>query len=1122
MGGLPARRTMRVSYRCRPPCSTSRVAKRSSRNVWPNIGSNKSATWTCSKTCRHSLKLIAIEERKYKLTIAQLCQAVSIPDERGSTLHQRGIVKDEEISRSCSSFIRRSTDGKFFEFSHFSVREYLQDSALLQRSDLAPYHISDREIYQSMAAQSLRFILLGNFDQHFSSDLRQEIQFMRKTCIDFPFYRFAAMHWPMLAHHAGATGTCLPLEILDLQKHLLHHMKSGSYKRWLITFRLHLGMSYDWEPGDFEVAFLEDGIQFLLGRYISTLHIAAGLNLYDVGTWLIEGGTSDLVKTRAPTVLDFAVAGTLAFIDGAESDASEIDTLVIHKEPRLRASLLACGGSISSHAFWDAEMTMFQVSWFIANHYGGYSSVQCVLEGGYLLRPEDLSEIQGQLPLGDESDETRTFDFVVYLNRSETYKTELGSQLCALIWNHAIQLGYEFTTDKSLLPGKITMSEEALYHTVTKAIDEDDLETFKWCERQPGFSYHNIANANEDNCSLLHVAVQWAAEEIMEHMISVTGYNIDVLDSKGRTPLHYDLGGQVHNHKVPDEYGPLKMLIAAGASLAATDNDGWNAFHHVVHMARYNGDTGKLRVLLQHQARGRNLFDEENPDELIAPEPTPIGPLDCSDDISALDRLSTYVDCCSGETCVWGLAASAGFTSVIQALVEAGFPGHQDCSKRNPLHSIGYKITFEAFKLLLSVHPTSLHSQWDGQLPVMSFLKTCISSALDSNYESEKISVEVVRALLEDSPRLPPTFPQALEFCCALIRGSTSIERKMEIIVPFLEYGFDMHPVIPNPSILRQSCQFLCKETVPSRVAKPGRPSHAPFPPRISAESPRSLMSLILDHVDVRKLNHLDAAGFSILHTLFGRLDADKEWLILELVKRGADVNIRDATINRNTPIVTHLCASSFDSATVLLGAGADPTIASPASWNAAQAAIARGGDKFLKKLLEFSKVSSSAFDWNRLADVTDATNGEQFTGLNVLHLAAWSGSKACFDILFSERLYTDIQSISRQGYNCMHFAAWIGSVPMIKHLHKLGVRNNQAGTDGSTPLHMAVRANKSSAVRKLLDLGSLVVEDIVGVTPSMLAERMNLKNIVAMFPKSNDPLSIGSKRHQHGRRHSQ
>lgn len=546
------------------------------------------------------------------------------------------------------------------------------------------------------------------------------------------------------------------------------------------------------------------------------------------------------------------------------------------------------------------------------------------------------------------------------------------------------------------------------------------------------------------------------------------------------------------------------MLIAAGASPVATDNDGWSAFHHAVKMANESHDglhIDILRAFLEHvDNQRRSLFDEENIDRQVELEPSPVGAVECSDNIPSLDRHSPYIDCCSGKTCVWDLAASSGLTTVIQTLVEAGFPGHQNCSNGGPLHSIRYKISFEAFKLLLSVHPTSLHSQRDGQLPVMSFLKTCISNARDSNYESEKISVEVVRALLEDSPRLPLTCPQALEFCCILIRGPISIERKMELLVPFLDYGFDMHPAIASPSILRQSCQFLCKEIVPSRFAKPGSPPQPPLAPRVSAESPRSLTSLILDHVDVRKLNQLDSAGFSIFHTLFGRVDADKEWLILELVERGADVNIRDATLNRNTPLVIHLCASSFASAAVLLNAGADPTLSSPNSGNAAQATIARGGDMLLESLLESSKVSSFPFDWNRLANITDATKGEQFTGLNVLHLAAWSGSTDCFDILVNERLYTDIQSISRQGYNCMHFAAWIGSVPMIEHLQKLHVPNNQAGNDGSTPLHMAVRANKSSAVRKLLDLGSPVVKDIIGVTPSMLAERMNLKDIFEMF----------------------
>lgn len=911
------------------------------------------------------------------------------------------------------------------------------------------------------------------------------------------------------------------------EKHLLHRMKSGSYKRWLIAFYLYLGVSSDWDFVEAHMEIYEEHIQFLLGREISTLHIAAGLNLYDVGTWLIEGGTSDLVKTRAPTVLDFAVAGTLAFIDGVESDVSEIDTLVIHREPRLRASLLACGGSISSHAFWDAEITMFEVSWIIAKISGSFSSVQCVLEGGWLLSPDDVSKSRQQLPSEDQSDETSTFDFVVYLNRSETYNTELGRQLCALIWNHAIQLGYEFTSDKSLLPTNITMSEEALYHTLTTATECDDLETFKEYEHDPRFNYHEIAAEPEGKISLAHLAVQNCAEDILEHMISTARCNIDLPDWKGRTPLHNDVGGHVFASPSPETNRMMRMLITAGASLVATDNDGMSAFHHAVKMASIGNDTGKMQILLQHiRGMRHSHFDKESLDGRITPHSSPACAMEDSEKSPTLVHHLTQIRCCDFRNreamCVWGLAASGASTNVIKTLIDYGFPGHPDCSDGVPFHSLGYKISFEAFKLLLSVHPTGLHSQRDGQLPVMSFLTTCISKAPDSNCESEKISVEVIRALLEGSPRLSLALPQALEFCCVLIRGPTSIERKMELLVPFLDYGFDMHPVMAGPSILRQSCQFLCKETVPSRVASPGRPPQTPFPPRVSAESPRSLMSLILDHVDVRKLNQLDAAGFGILHTLFGRLDADKEWLILELVKRGADLNIRDATLDRNTPLVTHLCASSFDSATVLLDAGADPTIASPASWNAAQAATARGGDKFLKKLLEFSKVSSSAFDWNRLADVTDTTNGEQFTGLNVLHLAAWSGSTECFDILVNERLYTDIQSISRQGYNCMHFAAWMGSVPMIEHLHKLGVRNNQAGTDGSTPLHMAVRANKSSAVRKLLDLGSPVVEDIVGVTPSVLAERMNLKDIVAMFPKSNDPLSIGSKRHQHRRRHSQ
>ncbi|KAF7541307.1 hypothetical protein G7054_g743 [Neopestalotiopsis clavispora] len=121
-----------------------------------------------------SLKLIAVEDSDFRLTIPQLCQAVSVPDSPGATLDEQAIVKDEEIARICSSFIRRSIDGKSFEFSHFSVREYLQDSYLLQRPDLALYHISDEKVYHAIAVQSLRFLLLKNFDRELSQELEEE------------------------------------------------------------------------------------------------------------------------------------------------------------------------------------------------------------------------------------------------------------------------------------------------------------------------------------------------------------------------------------------------------------------------------------------------------------------------------------------------------------------------------------------------------------------------------------------------------------------------------------------------------------------------------------------------------------------------------------------------------------------------------------------------------------------------------------------------------------------------------------------------------------------------------------------------------------------------------------
>ncbi|ETS81450.1 hypothetical protein PFICI_06452 [Pestalotiopsis fici W106-1] len=409
-----------------------------------------------------SLKLIAVEEDDFKLTIPQLCQAVSTPDEIGVTLDKEAIVRDEEISRSCSSFIRKSNDGRFFEFSHFSVREYLQDSSLLQRPDLALYHIADEKVYQITAIQSLRFLLLKNFDGPVSRDFEAEAWSMQKTCDEFPLYHFAAVTWPIMAHRAQAAGMAQSGMILDLEKVLLHQKKTTNYKNWLIAFYTYINEPNGSDGFKFVVTStkIKHAVDVLLGRDISTLHVAAALNLVDVGLWLIDQGACNYTNTKAPSMLDFAALGISSFVSFGHDPLHGYTYRSIKKDSRLCEALLARGETISAY-FWT-------------------------LASGWLPRPEDIWEIQKSLP-HSVAFETDALDFVVYLIGTGLNKTDFGRQLCTLIWIHAIECGYKFTTDESLLPMEITMSDNTIYSTLMTSIKKGDLETLAACEDDPCF-----------------------------------------------------------------------------------------------------------------------------------------------------------------------------------------------------------------------------------------------------------------------------------------------------------------------------------------------------------------------------------------------------------------------------------------------------------------------------------------------------------------------------------------------------------------------------------------------------------------------------------------------------------
>ncbi|KAG4280439.1 hypothetical protein FPRO06_11772 [Fusarium proliferatum] len=169
------------------------------------------------------LHFMAVAEPK--LTIVELRQAVStLPI--GGKLGKGNTVPEHEILNRCSSLIRKSTDGKYFEFAHFSVREFLEDeNAICQNTGIEKYWIAQHTTNSLLTTQCLRFIQMENFDKWPS----EEVAAIRQRDETYPFYRHAALLWIKLTKDGFSDS-----HILDLAKSLFQPSKRAYFMCWAI------------------------------------------------------------------------------------------------------------------------------------------------------------------------------------------------------------------------------------------------------------------------------------------------------------------------------------------------------------------------------------------------------------------------------------------------------------------------------------------------------------------------------------------------------------------------------------------------------------------------------------------------------------------------------------------------------------------------------------------------------------------------------------------------------------------------------------------------------------------------------------------------------------------------
>jgi hypothetical protein len=263
------------------------------------------------------------------LPIPLLEHAISVqafPSARGK-FEPGDVIRQDTVAELCSSLIRRSQDGLYFEFAHYSVREFLDSEELDPAWDC--FRVSEATCARLLAIQCLRYILLDNFNRSPEATI-ESIVAMAQDNDGHVFYEYASIYWVMYAR-----GQWSNPEVVGLAATLFDPHKTPLFTRWattvlLLADRVHrtrwnASVSRIISTNTKHVNRLLETVSEVLDRTFRPLHLAALLGLPEVCTRLLnhsENSTSAAnIKSPIGTALQCAVAGLrlLPGSDGTET-----------------------------------------------------------------------------------------------------------------------------------------------------------------------------------------------------------------------------------------------------------------------------------------------------------------------------------------------------------------------------------------------------------------------------------------------------------------------------------------------------------------------------------------------------------------------------------------------------------------------------------------------------------------------------------------------------------------------------------------------------------------------------------------------------------------------------------
>jgi hypothetical protein len=551
------------------------------------------------------------------LPIPLLEHAISVqafPSARGK-FEPGDVIRQDTVAELCSSLIRKSQDGLYFEFAHYSVREFLDSEELDPAWDC--FRVSEATCARLLAIQCLRYILLDNFNRSPEATI-ESIVAMAQDNDGHVFYEYASIYWVMYAR-----GEWSNPEVVGLAATLFDPHKTPLFTRWATTVLLLADRVHEtrWNASVSRIIStntkhanrLLETVSEVLDRTFRPLHLAAVLGLPEICTQLLnrsENSTSAAnIESPVGTVLQCAVAGfgllrTIRdfFRWFYQPKWVRSPQLTSHCIAWTVETLLAAGAKCIDCTPIQDGKSLMQSAIETSIDMKDLSVVVLLLVHGATVADEDLETFNLWLEIMADNVEDTVLDralepFIMSLNHLANTSPD-ALALASKLWQALAESGFVrgLTKHTSTLDTRIWIDEDGLLAWAVGTIRCGDLEGMEVLANDPRVSLSSIRT--EDGGSLLHLVAANAdyldSEELLACMTRLldAGASPTVVDDSGKTPFHvWDPYGFEPGTELLEAL--VRLFIRAGLDINTTDEGGHNVLHANV------GKPGQLEAILR-------------------------------------------------------------------------------------------------------------------------------------------------------------------------------------------------------------------------------------------------------------------------------------------------------------------------------------------------------------------------------------------------------------------------------------------------------------------------------------------------------------------------------------------